>query len=976
MTYPIKSPRKLIEVALPLDAINLESLRRKQKAPKGWPTSFHKWWAQRPLAAARGVLFGQLVNDPSWKWELDNPGSIPPNNLKATWAKSRKRLFELISELILWDNSNNQALLDKAHAEIAKSWREVCEINRDHPDAGALFDPNQIPVLHDPFAGSGTIPLEGQRLGIEVHASDLNPVAVLVNKALIQIPFVFKDHAPISAAFEKKSKSMRELQLTRKWHHSTGIAEDVRYYADWMRSEACKRIGHLYPTIEVTSEIAKTRPDLTDLVGEKLTVVAWLWARTVKSPNPAFTHVHVPLTATFVLSSKEGQEAYVEPIIQEGGYQFRVRMGTPPNSAKSGTGAGKRAAFTCLMSDVPIDYEYIRNEGKEGRMGQRLLAIVAEGARKRVYLDPVDTIEREALSVKADWTPELSQPNNPRDFKTPNYGLNSFGDIFTSRQLVALTTFSDLVTEARDKVRVDALQVGIPDDGIGLESGGSGATAYGEALAVYLACIVDRMVYYGSSLTTWLPKDNALRDCMPRQALAMTWDFAECNPLGKSSGDVTTCTNSVCNYLDIAMPVAKAVATQLDASAIGVHASKRLFSTDPPYYDNIAYADLSDYFYIWLRRSLKPYFPNLFATISVPKAQELVAAPYRHGGKNNAETFFLDGMTNAMHSIAANCHPAMPVTIYYAFKQSETVDDEGTSSTGWQTFLDAVLRAGFMITGTLPIRTEGAGRMMAKDNNALASSIVLVCRKRPDDAGTISRRDFQRQLNAVLPEALDEMTKGLGDGQSPVAPVDLSQAMIGPGMAVFSKYSAVLEANGSAMSVKNALQLINRFLAEDDFDRDTQFCLHWFEQYGWNEGIFGQADVLARAKETSVEGLASSGVLESGSGRVKLLKWSDYPTQWDPSKDKRISIWEILHQLIRALKQEGEMEAGSLLAQLKAQSEATRQLAYRLYTLCERQGRAEDARAYNELVTSWSGIESAAGDLGLPDQMNLFGENQ
>jgi putative DNA methylase len=352
--------------------------------------------------------------------------------------------------------------------------------------------------------------------------------------------------------------------------------------------------------------------------------------------------------------------------------------------------------------------------------------------------------------------------------------------------------------------------------------------------------------------------------------------------------------------------------------------------------------------------------PGLFSTMAVPKAEELVATAHRHGGREKAEDFFLNGMTKAMTSISAQAHPEGPLTIYYAFKQSDTDTDSGTSSTGWETFLDAVLRSGLQLSGTWPMRTERESRSIGIGTNSLASCIVLVCRKRPADAPSISRREFIRELNGVLPEALDEMTKGSGDERSPVAPVDLSQAIIGPGMAVFSKYAAVLEADGSPMSVRTALQLINRFLAEDDFDADTQFCLHWFEQHGWTEGVFGTADTLARGKGTSVDGIKEAGVIQSGGGKVRLLKWAEYPTDWDPRTDTRTPVWEALHHLIRALKQRGESASGALLAALGGKAEAVRQLAYRLYTLCERQGRAEDARAYNELITSWTGIETAA----------------
>lgn len=951
--YPVKCPKKLIEVALPLEAINLESLRRKQKAPKGWPTSFHKWWAQRPIAAARAVLFAQLVNDPGYERHLQRGVN------KELAAMERDRLFKIIEKLVLWDNTSDERVLSEARNEIWKSWRETCRLNKDHPQASELFDPETLPPFHDPFAGSGSIPISAQWLGLETYASDLNPVSVLINKALIEIPSRFPAKPPVNPKFYN-GKHL----FSRSWTGSQGLADDVRYYGNWIRSEAEKRIGHLYPRIEVTGAMATARPDLKRYVGKQLTVIAWLWARTVKSPNPAFATVDVPLASTFMLATRAGKEAYVEPIFEESGYHFTVRVGKPKDveAAKRGTSAGKRKAFTCLMSGVPIAYDYIRKEAKSGRMGQRLMTIVAEGERGRVYLSPTTYMESLAQTVVPQWQPNSEMPTKHRDFKPPVYGMNNLCDIFTKRQLVALATFSDLVQEVRAVVKQDALSASLLDDNIPLANGGAGATAYADAICTYLACVLDRMVYYGSNLTSWLPKDSALRDCMPRQVLAMTWDFAECNPLGKSSGDILTCTNSVSNYLDVATPSANARAIQHDAQSLLPGVKTLILSTDPPYYDNISYADLSDFFYVWLRRSLKPVFPELFATLAVPKAEELVASPHRHGGTDKAETFFLHGMTKAMNRLAEQSHPAFPVTIYYAFKQSDSDGPEETSNTGWDTFLAAVIEAGFAITGTWPMRTEGEGRMIASGTNALASSIVLVCRKRPEDAPTISRREFIRELNEALPLALDEMTRG--GVNSPVAAVDLSQAIIGPGMAIFSKYATVLEADGSRMSVRTALQLINRFLAEDDFDHDTQFCLHWFENYGWSEGKFGEADVLARAKGTSVDGVRNAGVLASAKGIVQLFRWHDYPADWAPESDQRTPIWEALHQMIRTLQRQSAADAGSLLARMPTRAEPMRQLAYRLYTICERKGWAEDARAYNELITSWIAIERASQEVG------------
>jgi putative DNA methylase len=574
-------------------------------------------------------------------------------------------------------------------------------------------------------------------------------------------------------------------------------------------------------------------------------------------------------------------------------------------------------------------------------------------------------METETIATEAKWTwkPDMSLPDNPRDFKTPNYGLTTFGDLFTPRQLGALTTFSDLVIEVAKTVKKDAIESGLVDSDQGIESGETGAQAYAEAVRVYLAFAVSKASQRNNTLCTWEAPMGRLGGAFGRQAIPMTWDYAETNPFAGAGGDIYGTVHSLSEVLDNFMQVIPGVADQADAQTQTISASK-IVSTDPPYYDNIGYADLSDFFYIWLRRALKSEFPVLFSTLAVPKREELVATPYRHGGVEAAETFFMVGMTCAMQRILQYAHPAFPITIYYAFKQTDT-KSEGTGSTGWETFLEAVIKAGFSIRGTWPMRTE-LTVALKKRVGALASSIILVCHKRTSHAVTISRREFIRELNGVLPEALDEMTKGSGDDRSPVAPVDLSQAIIGPGMAVFSKYAAVLEADGSPMSVRTALQLINRFLAEDDFDADTQFCLHWFEQHGWTESVFGEADVLARSKSTSVDGLTESGVLHSGSGKVRLLKWAEYPAEWNPQTDARTPVWEALHQLIRALKQGGESASGALLAALGGKAEAVRQLAYRLYTLCERLGQAEDARAYNELITSWTGIETAASTIAPP----------
>ncbi|MEW5879735.1 MAG: DUF1156 domain-containing protein [Pseudomonadota bacterium] len=959
--------KKLIEVALPLEAINKASAREKS-IRHGHPSTLHLWWSRKPTATARAVIFSQMVDDPS-----AHPDLFPTEKAQ---EKERKRLFKIIEDLVQWENTTNEAVLAAARDEIWASWRRACAEHTDHPRAKELFDRNRLPAFHDPFAGGGALPLEAQRLGLEAYASDLNPVAVLINKAMIEIPPKFAGRPPVNPE-SRKEKSL----VAREWKGAQGLAEDVRYYGQWMRDEAERRIGHLYPKVAVTPEMAKRRPDLKPYVGKKLTVIAWLWVRTVKSPNPAFANVDVPLAPKFWLSSKAGKEAYVEPVIEDGGYRFTVKMGKPRDAeaAKNGTSAGKRAAFNCVMSATPITYDYIRTEGQAGRMSARLMAIVAEGDRGRLYLAPTPEHEAAALKAKPEWKPDVALPANPRDFKTPNYGLMTFADLFTPRQLVALTTFSDLVQEARERVRRDALAAGLPDDGKPLRDGGTGATAYAEAVGVYLAFALSKQADLGNSLCGWEPIAQCPRHLFGRQAIPMIWDYAEGNPLGDSSGAWVVFVEGIAKAFakTFEFVPAKAVgyAIQADAGRQEVSNAK-VVSTDPPYYDNIGYADLSDFFYVWLRRSLRPVFPDLFATLAVPKAEELVATPYRHGSKEKAETFFLDGMTRAMHRLAEQAHPAFPVTIYYAFKQSETESAEGTSSTGWETFLDAVIRAGFAISGTWPMRTENDSRMIGQGTNALASSIVLVCRPREAAARTATRREFVTALKAELPQALAHLQRGN------IAPVDLAQAAIGPGMAVYTRYAKVLDAEGNRVPVREALALFNQVLdealaeQEGDFDADTRWALAWFEQHGFAEGEYGVAETLSKAKNTSVAGMVEAGIVASKRGKVRLLKPEELPADWDPAEDVRLTAWETVHQLVRALDAGGESAAAALVARLGSQAEIARELAYRLYTLCERKKRAAEALSYNALVQSWPEIARLAQNVsqpGSPEQGGLFG---
>ncbi len=952
MTYK----KKLIEVALPLEAINAASAHEKQPGIGSHPRGLHLWWARRPLAAARAVIFAQMVDDPS-----AHPDLFPTEKKQ---EKERQRLFRIIEELVKWENTTNEKVLQQARDEIWQSWRYTCAKHADHPRAAELFDRYKLPAFHDPFAGGGALPLEAQRLGLESYASDLNPVAVLINKAMIEIPPKFAGKLPVNPAWQEKSATAK---MGVEWKGAQGLADDVRYYGQWMRDEAEKRIGYLYPKIEVTEAMAEERPDLKKYVGRKLTVIAWLWARTVKSPNPAFANVDVPLASTFMLSTKAGKDAYIQPVIEDGGYRFTVKVGKPRDdeAAKNGTKLSRGANFRCLMSESPMTGDYIKNEGKAGRMGSRLMAIVAEGDRGRVYLSPTTEMEAIALEAKPEWKPEMPLPADMRSHWTPPYGLTTYADLFTPRQLVALTTFSDLVQEAREQVKQDAIKAGLPDDGKPLAEQGTGAAAYADAVAVYLAFAIDRLTDYNSSIATWKPSGEQVMQTYKRQAIPMTWDFPESNVLGESA----ICWKKAVKYsadnllATASLNVGNAgFVYQQDAMRQAL-SNKKVVSTDPPYYDNIGYADLSDFFYVWLRRSLKSVFPELFATLAVPKAEELVATPYRHGGKEKAETFFLDGMTQAMHRLAEQAHPAFPVTIYYAFKQSETGNDDGTTNTGWDTFLAAVIKAGFSISGTWPMRTELSNRMIGSGTNALASSIVLVCRKRPENAPVATFREFDTALKSELPQALAQLQAGN------IAPVDLAQAAIGPGMAVYTRYASVLDAEGKPLSVRAALARINKVLdealaeQEGDFDADSRWALAWFEQMGFNDGEFGVANVLAQAKNTAVNGIVQAGIAVSGQGKVRLLRPAELPADWDPAADNRLTVWEMVHQLIRVLEADGETAAAAMVGKLGSKAETARELCYRLYTLCERKKRAHEAIAYNALVQSWPEITRMAGEM-------------
>lgn len=904
--------KKLIEAALPLDEINAAAAREKS-IRHGHPSTLHLWWARRPLACARAVIWSSLVDDPS-----SHPEEFPTAEAQDA---ERERLFDILRELVVWENSNNPRVLEDAKAEIRRSCGD------------------DVPPLLDPFAGGGAIPLEAQRLGLKAYAQDLNPVAVTINKAQIEIPPRFEGMPAVNPA----SRARRDMD---DWSGHNGLATDVDHYGRWMRQRAWEKIGHLYPKVELPAEQG----------GGPATVIAWLWARTVTCPNPACRHT-TPLVRSWDVSKKKGKEWHVEPVCgADGSLTFEVK---PGKAVREGT--VNRKGAVCLHCGEPIKFDYIREESREGRMGASLMVVVAEATKGRAYVSPSEVQIRAADVPRPKGYPQGKLAYYPGHLNTNVYGLDEFWKLFTPRQLTALTTFSALVKDAQERAREDAVAAGMADDGVGLADGGTGATAYGEAVGVYLAIMVDRLTNRCCTLCGWDSGCQKIIQVFGRQALPMVWDYAEGNPFSHSTG----CFESAIKYpikVLSSLPVDDPVASVCQHNAQEDNGLRGIMiSTDPPYYDNIGYADLSDYFYVWLRQSLRQTYPTLFSTMLVPKAEELIATPYRHNGsKQEAKEFFESGMVDVCKNLHEYARDDIPVTIYYAFKQSDSQvgDAKGTTaSTGWETMLEAVIKAGFVITGTWPMRTELSTGMRAKDKNMLASSIVLVCRKRPEDATLISRREFVRQLRANLAPAVRNLQA------SNLAPVDMAQCAIGPGMAVFSAAGAVLESDGSTMGVRQALALINQELdavlndAGDTTDATSRFCVELYSDHGFDTAPYGEVDVLARAKNVELQKLVDARVLEASRGKVRLLGRDELPVEGV----RLTNQWLLCQALVREL-EDGGIEGCSALAAQRAPAEAedARAMAYRLYNLADRKGWASEALLYNNLVTAWPQIADQA----------------
>lgn len=907
---------KLIEVALPLAAINAEAAREKS-IRHGHPSTLHLWWARRPLAAARAVIWASLVDDPSGD----------PTLTDEEQAAERARLFKILEKLVKWENSNDRDVLAEARAEIDRCF------------------PDGPPPILDPFGGGGAIPLEAQRLGLEALSGDLNPVAILIQKAMIEIPPRFAGRAPVHPDIEKEMTT---------WERAQGLAADVESFGRWMRDAAQERIGHLYP-------------DATGPKGERLPPIAWIWARTVQSPDPAWNG-SVPLVGAWVLAKRKGKPTiWVEPCVDRTtqAVGFHVREGGEPERK----GTVDRGGGICVATGAAIPFKYIREEGRADRHGRQLMAVVAAGERCRVYCSPSESDESHAV---VDVHLELGPlPSNPRDFKTPGYGLDHWDQLFSPRQLLALDTFSGLLADVWQKVSESAALAGMSQDGIRLRDGGSGCDAYADAVVTYLAFVVDKCADYWSTIAGWdNTKGETVRNTFGRQAIPMTWNYVEANPFSSSTGSWELMLKAEVEAIGRLPALGSGQAVQREARARVRECQGAAISTDPPYYDNISYADLSDFFYVWLRRNLATIWPDECATLATPKSDELIANPYRSGSKAQAEVHFESGMAMFMGEVAKAQPADVPATIYYAYKATETKDGE-IRSTGWDTFLQGVLDAGLQVNATWPMRTELGNRLIASKSNALASSIVLACRPRATSAPLASRGEFMSALRDELPEAVRLLQSGN------IAPVDIAQSTIGPGIKVFSRYAKVVEADGSSMSVSDALAIINDVLGEvidgeeAELDADTRFAATWYAQQGYNPGGSGDADGQARAKNTSLSGIEAAGIGEARGGSFRLFERTELDPEWDVVADKRLTVWEATQHLVAALER-SETEAAALLYRLGGYGERARQLAYVLFQKATDKGWAEEAGAYNGLILAWPTLQSMGSGTDQDTQQQLL----
>lgn len=918
--------KKLIEAALPLPEINDASAYDKMPGIGPHPKGIHHWWARLPLPTARAILFASVVDDPEAhpeKWPTEEDQNA-----------ERERLFDILRRMMGKKLHEAPEVYAEARAEMLK-----------HCDG-------KLPAVFDPFSGGGSIPLEANRLGFEAHAGDLNPVAVLLNKCNLEIAPRWVNSPPINP------NARANIAGSEGWRGNQGLSEDIRYYSSLIGRNAENAVLSHYPRAKISDG---TR-------GEGTRVISWIWARTVASPNPAFRGKHVPLISSYWLSTQKGNSAWLSPNVDgsTGEYRFSIETGTPDDRRAVGAGTKVgRGGFKCLLSGDPIPFDYIRTEGKSGRIGFRLVAIVAEGKRGRLYLPATEEHEEAAQASPPIDVPDTDLPDEALGFRIQNYGITKHWMMFSDRQLVGLSALCRETINVRDAILSDALKSGMPNED---------AELYAKHLSVFLSLCIDRCVDFNNSLCRWSASNQKVMNLFGRQAIPMVFDFAEANLFGSSVGSWNTCSEYVAKCVETITAGQSRIGTarQIDAATGSNGIDNLLVSTDPPYYDNIGYASLSDVFYVWTRKTLASIYPELFSTVLVPKIPELTAAPERFDGdKEKAKQHFESGFRSTFMALRESMAPSYPLTVYYAFKQEDedAGDEEDNNAvdltTGWETLLEALVSSGFQITGTWPVRASQAWRMRSMGSNALASYIVLACRPRPDDAPQIASNQFRNELKRTLPAALRHLQQGN------IAPVDFAQAAIGPGMAVYSRYSRILESSGRPMTVRTALGIINQTLSEvlseleDDFDSDTRWAIAWFEQNGFGAGDYGDAELLSKAKVTAVSGLVQAGIVESKGGKVRLLSPAELSADWDPNTDKRLTVWEMTHHLLRLyhFDKAGDEATAALLRKLGNQGEVARELAYRLHNISERKKWSQEAQGYNALVLGWPEIARLAREM-------------
>jgi putative DNA methylase len=931
--------KKLIEVALPLPEINDASAYDKMPGIGPHPKGIHQWWARLPLPTARAVLFASVVDDPS-----ERPEKFPTEDAQNT---ERERLFDIIRRMMQKKLHEHPEIYAEARAEMLK-----------HCDG-------KLPPLFDPFSGGGSIPLEANRLGFESHAGDLNPVAVLLNKCNLELAPRWAGRPPVNPEDRERIGGTDGLVGTH------GLAADVRYYGRLIEDRARVNVGHLYPKVRLPKKYG----------GAGVTVIAWLWTRTVASPNPAAHGKHVPLMSTYWLCTKKGSETWLKPVVDKAAatYHFEVCTGTPTDkeAIRRGTKTGRGAKFKCLLTDAPISESHIKSEGQAGKFGLKMVAVVADLGRGRCYLSVTDEIES-AANASCKIGPNEELPYNSRYLTPPGYGIKSLSQYFTGRQLTTIVTLSELVKDIRADIRRDAAAA---------TQSMEAAEAYSRDVSIFLALALDRCVDFNNTLCRWKPSGQQSLQLFARGAIPMVWDFAEPNLMGDKAVCWHTAVEICADAIETIAPYtgSRGIASQIDAATSINGLRNLLVSTDPPYYDNIPYAAISDFFYVWLRRTIGDFFPDLFSTVLVPKLSELTALANDERDSDAARNHFEAGFRKSFSALRERMASDFPLTVYYAFKQDDEEDDWGEEvqpersvdlTTGWETLLEALIGAGFQITATWPVRASQQWRIRAMSSNALASYIVLACRPRTADARETDRRSFVADLKRELPLALRHLQQGN------IAPVDFAQAAIGPGMGVYSRYGRILESKGTPMTVRTALSLINQTLTEvlseqeDEFDADTRWAMAWFDQYGFTEGEFGVAETLSKAKNTSVDGMGRAGILAKKGGKVRLLKPTELSDDWDPDADKRRTIWEMTHHLLRVYYYEkaGDEATAELLRKIGSQGEIARDLAYRLFNVCEKKKWSQEAVAYNALVLGWPEIARLARETrrSQPQQESLL----